>query len=269
MQLGSITDKSGAVTLLNLTSVFNQGEIDRDKPTVSTQVEQACGNLTTHVSGVILEPINGFEAIEKKAAGCGLVLSLAQTKEETSPIELPVYYPNWGVEFVRQNYGLAHLKLFYHPQEELGADKLQVVAEIYDHCLYEGIELVLELSLFALDDKKNTLEQFQESQLLAAQDMRDKCHLMVLEYPHSALACATLTAQLDVPWLLIDRTPTYSEFKEQVRTAMESGAKGVVIGDVVWQGVEEEEFEKFCNTTARDRVIEIARIAQENMAPAK
>ena len=89
---------------------------------------------------------------------------------------------------------------------------------------------------------------------------------MVLEYPHSALACATLTAELDIPWLLIDRTPTYSEFKEQLRTAMESGASGVMLDQIIWQGFEPSESSKFIENTARDRVIELARITQESLA---
>ena len=253
----SVQRDTGSIVLLDLTC------LSQDQ---SAMIDLSSSELTSHVSGVILDPIDGFEAVAKKDNGCGLALSLVEASGPALPTELPTFFPNWGVEFVRHNYGLAYLKLQYHPNEPVGADKMGLVAEVYDHCLYEGIELILEISLFALNDQKNTLDEFQEAQLLAVQDFRDKCHAMVLEYPHSALACATLTAELDVPWLLADRTPNYSEFKEQVRVAIESGAVGTSLGQVIWQGLEIGDYEKFITTTARDRVIEISRIVDELMA---
>ncbi|MBU0979121.1 hypothetical protein KKF92_04835 [Patescibacteria group bacterium] len=273
MHLSRIQHDLGSITLLDLSclaELISQSQSEKSLPNqkidLSTIINSSSQALTEHVSGVIFEPINGFEAITQKNDDCGLALALTDKSEQHQPTELPTFYPNWGVEFVRHNYGLAYLKLFYHPGEPKASEKIQLVAEVYDHCLYEGIDLVLEISLFALNDQKNTLEEFQEAQLLAVQDFRDKCHLMALEYAHSALACATLTAQLDVPWILVDRTPNYAEFKEQVRIAMESGAMGATLGQVLWQGLEVDQYQQAVTTTVRDRVIELDRIIQESLS---
>jgi len=104
------------------------------------------------------------------------------------------------------------------------------------------------------------------AQLEAVTDMRNKCHLLALEYPHSALACATLTAELDVPWILVDRTPDYNDFKEQVRTAIEAGAVGAQIGSVLWQGLNKDNYQQVIETQARDRMIELSRIVSESVS---
>lgn len=270
MQLAHIRRSSGATTLLNLSAVNTDGE-DPSAATGNSLVEkkliieQLVKQLSSSATGVILEPLSGFDAIEKKDKSCGLLLSLVEQQPEAEPATNPIFYPDWGVEFIRNNYGVAHLKIYYHPNEPLAAKKQQIAAEIFDHCQYEGIDLLLELSLFALDDKKTTLEAFQEAQIAAIADMRNKAHMLALEYPHSALACATLTAELDVPWLLVDRTPDYEEFKEQVRTALEVGASGVAIGQVLWQGMNSENYQQLIASQARDRMIELSRIVDEGV----
>jgi len=268
MHLSNIQHDSGSITLLDLSylsQVISQSADKKKALDLPNIIELSSKELTSHVSGVILSPTDGFEAIDGKDDKCGLALTLAESSSQNLPTQLPTFFPNWGVEFIRHNYGLAYLKLYYHPDEPMGSEKIQIVAEIFDHCLYEGIELMLEVSLFALNDQKNTLEEFQEAQLLAVQDFRNKCHSLALEYPHSALSCATLTAELDIPWILVDRTPNYSEFKEQIRIAMESGAVGAAMGQVIWQGLDVGEDPKIIKTTVRDRVIELDRIIQESL----
>lgn len=261
MRLAHITHTGGGMVLLNLSEI---GQLGGEEKSLNFSA-QLSKELSQEASGVILEPISGFQALDEKAADAGVIFSLATEEIDNEPTSLPVFYPNWGVEYVRHNYGLAHLKLYFNPDEEQSAKKLQIAAEVYDHCQFEGIDLMIELCVFALSNEKTTLEEFQNTQVEAITLLRDKCDAMALEYPHSALACATLTAELDIPWILVDRTPEYEDFKEQVRTALEAGASGVMMGNILWQGMDEKNFSQIMETQARDRVIELSRIVYENV----
>ncbi|MDQ5951644.1 MAG: hypothetical protein QG639_925, partial [Patescibacteria group bacterium] len=102
----------------------------------------------------------------------------------------------------------------------------------------------------------------------AIQDLRNFCDVMAVEYPLDALGAVTVTAEMDVPWILSGRETPYDEFKEQVRTALESGAKGFLATTQFFPEFQkdtysEEDFVKYLQTFGKDRVIEMTRIVEE------
>ena len=94
-----------------------------------------------------------------------------------------------------------------------------------------------------------------------------------MQYPQDPLAAATLTSELDIPWLMIDDGVKYDKFKDQLRVALENGAQGFLVDEVLWQEVGKMRLkdqspdlpaiEKFLQTTSKDRMIELMRIAGE------
>ncbi len=219
------------------------------------------------MSGIILGPEIGFSALEEKAAQTGLLLSLEKQTDLLLVNEMPRVFPQWGVTHVKNNYGILFTKLFYHPRGELVREKQRLLAELKDACQYEGIANVLSLSLYPPAGQPANQEAFQESQLIAAREFQTLVDMLVLEYPHTALAAATLTAGLDVPWLVVDRVQDYLHLKTALRTSLEAGASGLVLGAgnlFTEMNPADGEFDKYLKTEVRDRLLEINRIIEEN-----
>jgi len=225
------------------------------------------------ISGLILDHNLGLAAVTYKAQKVGVALKLEESAEETNPIDVPKISENWGISEIVNNYGVVKLELYYHPEEEKSLLKKQFVAEVFDYCRYQQVGLLLQLQLFSPVGEKITAEKFQEHQLTAAQELQRFCDVMALQSPLGALAAATLTAELDVPWLVSLEDIPYAQAKEQLREVMENGAQGCVAGSTLWQemyqlrrrdkGVDETQVMQFISTVVRDRIIEISRIIGE------
>ncbi len=226
------------------------------------------------VSALVLDHEIGLETVTNKGDGVGVLLKLETTAEETNPLDLPRLDDTWGIPEIVNNYGVVKLELYYHPEEVQALQKKQFVAEIADYCRYQQVGLYLQLRLFSPTGEKIVPETFQELQLAAVQELQKSCDILGLDSPQGALAAATLTAELDVPWVVTLHDTPYDLAKEQLREAMESGAQGCVAGDSLWQelyslrrkdkGVDEERVHQFLTTVLRDRLIEIGRIIGEN-----
>jgi tagatose-1,6-bisphosphate aldolase len=225
------------------------------------------------MSGFILDPELSLKVFAKQKIDIGIGLNLDEPQAEHDPLALPYLIPEWGVEQIRNNYGVTVLTFYYHPEEAGALKKKQFLAEIQDYCRYEKIDLVVKLIVYTPGDRKFTWEEFRKDQLQAVEELRNLADLFVLQYPNDSLACATLTTQLDVPWLISDDNIDYSEFKERLRDALENGAKGFMVGETLFKEIEGmrkkdhspdvEKILKFINGQARDRAIELVRISKE------
>lgn len=230
--------------------------------------------LSPEVSGVIVDPDFDFDNISQKANGTGLLLSLEKKSDAVDPMALPKMTDNWGIEHISNNYALAKLELYYHPQEAEAMRKKQFVAEVYDYCKYEGIDLLLELMVYHPSSEAPTPEVLLEAQLQSAKEFSKITDILALEYQGNALSAVTLTAELDTPWIYNAREVNYEEFKQNLRICVDSGAQGFMAGDPFWvnekttkilskldQGPEQEEYIK---TEIRDKVIEAVRVSGES-----
>lgn len=236
---------------------------------VSGLIQVYAGN----VSGFVLEPELSLDIFLEQKVDAGLGLVLDEPRAEHDPLSLPSLIENWGVEQVRNNYGVASLTLFYHPQEELALKKKQFVAEVADYCRYEEIDLVLKLVVYTPGDRKFNWEDFRKDQMQALEEMRGLASLFVLQYPNDSLSCATITTQLDVPWVVSDDNLEYSDFKEKLRDSMENGASGFLAGESLFKEIEGMRREdqspdlnkilEFITKQSRDRIIELSRIVGE------
>lgn len=229
-------------------------------------------HLSPHPSAVVADPVFGFplllDDVEK-----GLVLRLDQLSRKSSQESAPKLASNWGLDEIKNNYAVAKLELWYHPAEEAALNKKKLVAELFDYCQHLGVDLLLKLNIYNLPDESKEKVVFQETQLQAVQELRDKCHLLAVAYPGDALATATLTAELDHPWIVSLEDKDYEENKQQLRTVLENGAVGFLVGDILWSEIKDmrqgdksvdlSAIKSFIKTTARDRMIELVRITNE------
>lgn len=247
---------------MNAKSVQEQAKVEE---LISSFVTE----LSSHMSGVCLSAEVGFGATEKLPLDTGLVFELSDMLRPKDPLSVPVLSQIWGVEQTRNNSAVAKLELFYNPQEEEARSKKQMVIELYDYCQNQGIAFLLDLVIYLETSKDKYQAQFLELQLDAVQELRQYCDLMALEYPSDALSTVTLTAELDVPWILSGRDVPYETYKEQLRVALESGAVGYIVGSQLLPENVTKDASTFLQTTLRDRAIELNRIATETMERSK
>jgi tagatose-1,6-bisphosphate aldolase len=230
---------------------------------------------TEHTTGVVLDPTYSLPFLSYKDNNSGLLIRL-EREQDQDPLSLPRFLPQWGIEDVRNNYGLAKLELFYHPAEGMAAEKKKLVADLYDFCQYEGIDFLLKLVVYHPPGKELDMVEFQETQLEAISELQKFASIMSLQYPQDPLATATLTSSLDIPWIVHSDGVEYDKFKEFVRVSTENGAQGFMIDQTLWdeigkmrledQSPDFEKIEQFLKTTGKDRIVELMRIVKESKA---
>lgn len=227
------------------------------------------------ISGVILDAA-GVQVIPSKPADIGVLWQLEEPSDAVDPLTVPTLSPDWTVEHIRNNLGLAKLELFYHPSEPEALTKKQLVAEIFDFCQYQNIDFLLMLKLYSPTGSPLSPGDWQQAQLEAVDEFHDSCSLLGLESPQEALAAATITAALDIPWVVTAGSETsYDQFKEQLRQALEAGAMGYVVGATLWpelyrsrrkdHGIDEVALVTATQKQVRDRMVELYRILGENL----
>ncbi len=280
MTIDALRTKNGMITLLELDRVpamaealgLNTADLDQFQ-VVSTLTGEMVQHLSQHVSGVVFSPEHSLQHRDFLAKTAAPVLSLEKKTPAVDPLVAPRFVESWGVESIANNYAVAKLEMYYHPAEEYAALKKQMVAEIYDYCQYEGTAFILELLVYHQASEELTKQEFTEAQLTAVQELRDSCDVLALEYLGDSLAAVTITAELDIPWILTSRDQEYTTTKSELRAALESGAQGFLLGDTFWPKVEHAQhasgevsvtmLSAEIQKQSRDHVIELTRIANE------
>lgn len=229
-------------------------------------------NLASQPSAVVADPIFSFPLLMADIEQ-GLVLRLDEANKEIISEALPQLDLNWGVDEIANNYAVAKLELWYHPIEAAALNKKRLVAELSEYCRHVGIDLLLKLNIYQQADESQDPVVLQETQLQAIQELRDSCHLLAIDYPQDALAAATITAQLDHDWIVSLKDTDHEQNKQQLRTALENGARGFMIGNSLWSEIESfrqqdqtldlNEIQGFIETIVQDRIIELVRITNQ------
>jgi tagatose-1,6-bisphosphate aldolase len=255
----------------------------QDNIEILIEINRQLLNLSKEVTGIVFDPIYTFQFLSEKAKNTGALIRLEQDRENL-PDSMPFLFPNFSLEEISNNYALAKLELHYHPSEVKAAEKKQLLAEIREYSKILKIDFLLKLKLYdpnkylpAKGDKvAPTPFSFEGNQLTAIQELRSLVDILVIQNPSDPLAMATIISELDIPCLVMaDEVDTYETFKEKFRMAMENGAKGYCLGQVLWQEIgnfrgqdqsfDLEGLEKYLATTVRDRLMELNRIASESL----
>ncbi len=288
MQKTAVAGKTGMYAILELDRIPQLAErlqVNLQDPQglmiAQTLSSMLTMELSPEASGIIISPEHNFHSIMEKAPACGLLLSLERRLPAYDPLALPPLLESWGPEHISNNYALAKLELYYHPQEEQAEKKRQMVAEIYDYCQHLGIDLLLKLRIYqppaaAEPTSDSNTSGSNDAMLEAIEDLRRLADLLALEMPADPIAAVTITAELDVPWLFSPENFGYEQYKENLRAALESGAAGFLAGEVLWAEMPEpvaaepganvsyDAIQEYVKTIARDRLIELVRITEEH-----
>lgn len=270
---------SGGYTLLELDNVFDlaqrlgiAAQLEAKRPAL-TQILLLLGKeLGPHGSGVVLDPLYTAELLKDKTLPPGKALRLEPLAETTDPQALPLLSPEWGIEHISENYATPKFELWYHPAEEHALAKKQLVAELFDYAHSLGLGFLLSLQLYERSETAGEAA-YTEAYLEMVNEFARSCSVMALPPPPDTLTAATVTTSLDVPWLIHVPESEYAANKETLRSALESGAQGCLVGSCLWSELSElkradaspdwEAIKRFVTTTARDRLIELGRIVDE------
>ncbi|NCN51266.1 MAG: hypothetical protein GW762_02210 [Candidatus Pacebacteria bacterium] len=280
MTIDALRTAEGMITLLELDRVpvlADALELRMSVPEQAQILDELTGAMVSsfspHVAGVVFSPEHTFNHISQLADQATPVLSLEKKTAAVDPLIPPIFVDNWGVESVSNNYGVAKLELYYNPAEEQAALKKQIVAEIHDYCKYEGIHFILELLVYHRANEKPSPQGLLDTQLTAVQEFRDSCDVLALEYLGDSLAAVTITAELDIPWILTGRDQDYEQTKLDLRAALEGGAQGFLLGDIFWPHIDHAQHDSGevsvsmlvaeIQKQGRDHVIELSRITKE------
>ena len=271
MKLPSISNIQSFFAILALDQVLSLAELlslDLSLPDNLEFLEQLQAlilELSQEATGVVFDPVYTFPLINQKEGQSGVLIRLEQ-HQKFLPEQLPILFPNFSLEELKNNYALAKLELNYSPQEEKAIEKMQLLAEIKDYCRILGIDFLLKLNLPASNE---------EVKLAALSELRGLADILVLSDIKDPLLAATISSELDVPWILAadESHKSYSDFKENFRLVMENGAKGYYLGNFLWRDLaslrssdQSFDFEKIkskVRTVFRDQLIELNRIGTE------
>lgn len=287
MHVNHLLNSAGFIAILELDNNRQLAEslgLDltlSDNIEILDEINSQILKLSKEVSGVIFDPIYTFKLLAEKAKQAGALIRLEQDKE-VLPYNPPLLFPNFSLEEISNNYALAKLELNYHPREQKVIEKKQLLAEIREYSKILNIDFLLKLKIY--DPKQFDLQKndefsfsFDNDQLSAIQELRSFADILVIQNPSDPLAMATIISELDIPCLIMaDEQDSYEQFKEKFRMAMENGAKGYCLSQILWkeiniyrrddQSLDLEGIQKYLNTTVRDRLVELNRIASESLA---
>jgi tagatose-1,6-bisphosphate aldolase len=125
-------------------------------------------------------------------------------------------------------------------------------------------EYFIKLQYTEKQRRKPIERSVMREQLATVQEFQRYCDVLKIEFPGDALACATVTAEVDVPWIVLSRGAEFDEFVESVKVSLENGAKGFAVGRAIWQEIGEMrdsngnadfvKIEQFLQTVGRERL---------------
>lgn len=276
MRTAHLQNENGLFAILELDANLQLAEslgLDLSLPDNIQLLETLHRKLSTlgrEVTGLVLDPIFSFHLLSANREQLGVALRLEQDKPLLTS-ELPPLFPNFSLEEIKNNYALVKLALTYHPQEEQALAKKQLLAEIREYSRSLGIDFLLKLQI-----PSDAAEPTEQVQLDTVVELRSLADILVLEAPSEPLAVATVSSELDIPWLaMASAADSYDSFKERFRMAMENGASGYCIGQLLWRdltnlrsddhSLDMVVIDKYIATTLRDRLIELNRIASEGV----
>ncbi len=282
MQVTALKNDAGSIGLVALDEAYLLADsigLSIKEPSHEELLNDVLSELLNlfrqQASGLVLDPVYSLPLLKEDEQNAPLIVRLEQL-QNPDPLAVPQLLKNWGVEDISNMYGMAKLELHYHPAEEQALTKKQFVAEIFDFCEHEEIDLLLKLMIYNPTEEKFDIPKFQESQMEAVSELQRFASILALQYPQDPLAAATLTTNLDIPWLLTADDTPYDRFKENLRVALENGATGFLASETLWQEIEGmrhsdqspdiEKILQFIQTTSKDRIIELLRISKEELA---
>ncbi len=236
--------------------------------------------LAPVATGTLLDPeIGAAQCIADGSlpASAGLLVAIEATGYDgPSTARISRVLDGWSVEKAKRiGASAAKLLVYYHPDASNAADQEGLVERVAADCRRADLALFVEPLSFSLADGERLTGD--ERRRVVVETARRLTaiggDILKAEFPYDASvtdrsrwreACAELDAASALPWVLLSGGVDDATFEEQVGTACEAGASGVLVGRSVWveaAGMGSPARDAFLATTARDRLHRLAGLA--------
>ena len=214
------------------------------------------------VSGLLVDPIYGKRLIDTSFKP-GWMMSMEKTGykggKEARVTEI---LPDWSVAQAREM-GACSVKLllYYDPDNtELAKKQKEIAIKLAEECEREGMVYLLEPLSYLVEGKR------EDEVLRIVDDLASvPVDIYKSEYPGTRRACEEITKRIKAPWVLLSAGMEYSQYKEALCVACESGASGFAVGRALWQefgSYEGEERERYFEEVASPRMDELLAIVE-------
>lgn len=269
--LAKLTNVHGMITIAALDHRGSLKEsLHPDNPESTTEQEimdwkkRMVDLYRDDVAAVLLDPIYG-KTIVQADPNRGWMLSMEKTGYRgDKQARVTDILPDWSVKQAREMGACAvKLLLYYDPENvELAKQQRKVAMKVAEECQREEI-------VFLLEPLSYKIETDGASEVLRiAEDLKDlPVDIFKFEYPGTREACEKITRMIKVPWVLLSAGMEYKKYKEALKVAMESGARGFAVGRAVWQefgDYQGEERERYFKNIALMRMRELVEIVNQH-----
>lgn len=290
--LQQISSKRGTITALALDhrqnlrkanpAFVDDAELSRFKLDVTKA-------LAHRATAVLLDPeVSAAQAIASRAIpNVGLVVAVESTgyTGEATARRAQVI-PGWSVEKAkRMGASAVKLLVYYHPDSATAKEIEDFTANIAQECIKHDLVLMLEPLSYSLDGNKKLSSE--EKRYVVIETARRLTPLGVdilkAEFPLNitgtseyadreewANACAELSVNIQIPWILLSAAMEYETFLDQATIACRYGASGIAVGRAVWQEavtMNSDERIKFLRTTAKYRLSRLTSLCHALAKP--
>jgi tagatose 1,6-diphosphate aldolase len=237
--------------------------------------------LAPVATGTLLDPeIGAAQSIADGSlpGSAGLLVAIEATGYDgPSTARISRVLPGWSVEKAkRMGASAAKLLVYYHPDATNAADQERLVADVAAACLAADLPLFVEpLSFSIVEGEALTGDARRRVVVETARRLtRIGGDILKAEFPYDPSvgdrsswrdACAELDAASAVPWVLLSGGVNDATFEEQVATACDAGASGVLAGRSVWAEaatMSPGPRDVFLRTTARERLSRLAALVE-------
>jgi tagatose 1,6-diphosphate aldolase len=233
--------------------------------------------LSPVATGTLLDPeIGAAQCIADGSlpGSAGLLVAIEATGYEgPSTARISRVLPGWSVEKAKRlGASAAKLLVYYHPDAASAAAQERLVEEVAAACRDADLALFVEpLSFSLVDGAILTGEARRQVVVETARRLTAiGGDILKAEFPYDPSitdrsrwreACVELNAASALPWVLLSGGVGDATFEEQVATACEAGASGVLAGRSVWAEaatMDQDARDAFLAGTARDRLRRLA-----------
>jgi tagatose-1,6-bisphosphate aldolase len=233
--------------------------------------------LASGATAVLLDPeVSAAQATAEHAipGNVGLVVALESTGYTgDATARHAQVLPGWSVEKAKRM-GVSAVKLlvYYHPDSSAAQEVEDFISEIAENCIKHDLALMLEPLSYSLDENKKLSSEEKRYVVVETAKRLTRLGVDVLkaEFPldieenHDFVdredwtnACAELSLNVQVPWILLSAAADYDTYLDQVTIACRYGASGIAVGRAVWKEavtMSGEERNNFLHITARQRL---------------
>lgn len=215
------------------------------------------------VSGLLVDPIYGKKVIDTTIRP-GWMLSMEKTGyrggKEARVTEI---LENWSVAQAKEMGACAvKLLLYYDPDNiELAKKQKEIAYQLSQECAREGMVYLLEPLSYLIEGKR------EDEVIRIVRDLADvPVDIYKSEYPGTRRACEEMTRLIKAPWVLLSAGMEYTQYREALQVACESGASGFAVGRALWQEFgqyEGEARETYFREVASKRMDELLEIVDK------